>query len=61
MTPKEFTKKLEAAGWVQIRQESSHRIFRHPDFKENISLPDHGKRDIKPGTLSKLMKKAGLK
>jgi len=61
MTPKEFIRKLEAAGWVEDRQKGSHRIFKHPTMKDNISLPDHGKDDIKPGLLSKLMKKAGLK
>lgn len=60
MTAKEFIKKLEADGWVQIRQEGSHRIFKRPGF-DQVSIPDHGKRDIKKGLLSKLMKKAGLK
>lgn len=61
MTPKDFIKKLEAGGWIEVRRESSHRIFRHPDFTNNLSVPDHGKRDIKPGILNKLMKQAGLK
>lgn len=61
MIPLELIKRLEAAGWVEVRQSGSHKIFKHPDNPDNISVPVHSKKDLKPGLVSKLLKKAGLK
>ncbi|RIV20504.1 type II toxin-antitoxin system HicA family toxin [Fibrisoma montanum] len=61
MTARELIKRLEAAGWVEVRQAGSHRIFKNPNFQHNLSVPDHGKQDLKPGLVNKLLKQAGLK
>ncbi|GAB3803064.1 hypothetical protein GCM10028819_32380 [Spirosoma humi] len=61
MTARELIRKLEATGWEEQRQTGSHRIFKNPAFREIITVPDHGKQDIKPGLLNKLLKQAGLK
>ena len=61
MKASELIKKLESAGWYEDRQQGSHRVFKHPNEKDHISVPDHGKRDLGRGLLSAILKKAGLK
>jgi predicted RNA binding protein YcfA (HicA-like mRNA interferase family) len=61
MTARDLIKQLEAAGWVEVRQSGSHRNFKHPAYKKLISVPDHAKKDLKPGLLNTLLKQAGLK
>lgn len=61
MTAPELIKRLEAAGWIEERQSGSHRVFKKPNVQKLISVPDHGKKDLKPGLLNKLLKQAGLK
>jgi predicted RNA binding protein YcfA (HicA-like mRNA interferase family) len=61
MKASELIKILEAKGWYFVRQRGSHKIFKHKDFKNNISVPEHGAKDLKPGTLSGILKDAGVK
>lgn len=61
MNARELIKKLEAAGWHQVRTKGSHRIFKHPENPATIPVPDHGKKDIAVGTLNSILKQAGLK
>lgn len=51
---------LERDGWHQVRQTGSHRIFKHPIKKATIPIPDHGKKDIKIGTLKAILKQAEI-
>ena len=60
MTPKELKKKLTAVGWI-ITDGAKHEQAEHPGFPGvKIPIPRHT-RDIKPGTLSNILKAAGLK
>jgi predicted RNA binding protein YcfA (HicA-like mRNA interferase family) len=61
MTANEVIKKITKLGWVEVRQTGSHRIFKHPDHALSIVVPDHGKKDLKPGLLRDILKKAGLR
>jgi predicted RNA binding protein YcfA (HicA-like mRNA interferase family) len=61
MKASDLIKMLRQAGWEEVRQKGSHRIFRHPSSPHNIAVPDHGKEGFKPGTLNDILKKAGLK
>ncbi|MGV3560778.1 type II toxin-antitoxin system HicA family toxin [Larkinella arboricola] len=61
MKASELIKLIEAKGWYEDRRKGSHRIFKHPDIKGHLSIPDHGKQDLKPGTLNDLLKQAKLK
>jgi predicted RNA binding protein YcfA (HicA-like mRNA interferase family) len=56
---KVLVKQLEKAGWELERITSSHHILKRGD--ELISVPVHGSKDIKTGTLNKLLKQGGLK
>ena len=58
MKPKELMKKLQQNGWELDRVHGSHYIF--IKGYETVSIPVHN-TDMKPGLLSKILKKTGLK
>lgn len=61
MNAKDLAKKLEKAGFVLDRiPGSSHRIYKKKGFPQ-ISLPFHGAKDMKKGTINQILKTAGLK
>jgi len=49
---------FESAGFEVRRQRGSHIVLVKPGFPETLSVPDH--RQLKPGTLRALIRKAGL-
>jgi predicted RNA binding protein YcfA (HicA-like mRNA interferase family) len=49
---------LQRAGFEVKRQRGSHIIMTKAGFSETLSVPDH--RELKPGTLRALIRKAGL-
>lgn len=59
MNGKEIIKKLKEAGFVVLRTEGSH--YRLGKDSVKVSVPVHGSRDIKPGTLASIEKKSGVK
>ncbi len=52
---------LEEDGWQRIRTESSHVTFKHPLKKQYILTVPHPKKDLPIGTVSQILRKAGLK
>lgn len=60
MKPKELIKTLQADGWYLVRTKGSHQIFKHPTKPGMPVVPLHNK-DLKPGTLSNILRQAGLK
>jgi len=59
MTGKELVKQLKKEGWESTRIEGSHHILVRGT--RTISVPVHGKKDLKKGTLEALRKQGGLK
>lgn len=59
MDAKEVLKQLKAEGWEVIRRKSSH-IQVGKEGKRS-TVPDHGKDDIKIGTLKKIERDTGVK
>lgn len=57
---KAFCKFLHLHGWQLQRIRGSHHIYTHPDKTEILTVPVHANQDLKTGTLSKLLKDAGL-
>ncbi|MBL6986869.1 MAG: type II toxin-antitoxin system HicA family toxin [Methylobacter sp.] len=57
---KAFCKLLYLHGWQLQRIRGSHHIYTHPGRTEILTVPVHGNQDLKIGTLSKLLKDAGL-
>jgi len=59
MTGKELVKKLQKAGWKIDRIQGSHHIM--VKGSDTVSVPVHAGKDLPAGTLSDILKKAGLK
>jgi predicted RNA binding protein YcfA (HicA-like mRNA interferase family) len=51
---------LEKNGWTLDRVKGSHHTFKNPDFPDLVTVP-HPSKEIKPGTLRQILKKAGIK
>ncbi len=49
---------FERAGFEVRRRRGSHIVMVKPGFPETLSVPDH--RQLRPGTLRALIRKAGL-
>lgn len=60
MTFNQVQKRLKAAGWIVKNQRGSHVQMTHPQKSGKITIPKHGNRDLKPGTLKAILKHAGL-
>jgi predicted RNA binding protein YcfA (HicA-like mRNA interferase family) len=51
---------LERNGWELQRINGSHHIYSKPGESGILSVPVHGNRDLKAGTLRALLNAAGL-
>ncbi len=61
MKVRELVKLLESQGWILDRTRGSHRQFKHPASPRVITVPGNEGRELAPGTLNDILKKAGLK
>jgi predicted RNA binding protein YcfA (HicA-like mRNA interferase family) len=59
LKPQEVVARLEALGFVEVRQRGSHKQFRHPDGR-CTTVPFHKGRDISPPLLRKIARDIGL-
>jgi len=57
---KQVVKALEAEGWYVKRIRGSHHIMRHPTVPDAVPVPVHGNRSLKQGTLTNILRTAGL-
>ena len=55
-----IVKLLKKGGWTVKDQNGSHVHLVHSSKKGKITIPKHGKKDLKPGTLNAIWKQAGL-
>jgi len=61
MKVREAIRLLEKRGWIEMRSKGSHRHFKHPDLACVITVPGQDGKELAPGTLNVILKKAGLK
>jgi predicted RNA binding protein YcfA (HicA-like mRNA interferase family) len=61
MNSKQVIRRLEKDGWMLKAQSGSHKQFIHPVKPGKVTVADHGKKEIPPGTLNSILKQAGLK
>lgn len=54
MNGKQAIGRLEAAGWRLIRVSGSHHILEKEGLR--VTVPMHGAKDIKPGTLAAIQR-----
>lgn len=59
LKPREVAAILERLGFVQVRQRSAHRQYRHPDGR-CTTVPFHPGRDISPILVRQIAKDIGL-
>ena len=59
MNGHDIIKQLQAEGWAVLRQEGSH--VRMGKGTARTTVPLHGKRDIKSGTLASIERQTGIK
>ncbi|MGQ0735085.1 MAG: type II toxin-antitoxin system HicA family toxin [Acidobacteriota bacterium] len=57
----ELLARLEADGWFQMRQKGSHRQFHHRTKPGTVTVAGKPSLEVPPGTLSSILKQAGLK
>jgi predicted RNA binding protein YcfA (HicA-like mRNA interferase family) len=55
----EVVKALEKAGFTLARVHGSHHIMKHEDGRR-ATVPVHGGRDIRPGTLRAILRDTGI-
>lgn len=51
---------LEADGWQEVRCKGSHHHFKHPTKPGLVTVP-HPNKDLPAGTVSSILRQAGLK
>jgi predicted RNA binding protein YcfA (HicA-like mRNA interferase family) len=59
MRSREVIRKLEAAGWVEVRQAGSHKQFRHAT-RPGVVTVAHPKKELPIGTLKNISKASGV-
>lgn len=59
MKAKDAIRKLEAEGWREVRRKGSHRQFQHPERTGTVTIPDHGNKDLKIGTIRSIERQSG--
>ena len=59
MTGKDLLKLLEGHGWKLDRVKGSHHMMSKGELR--VVVPVHGSRDLQKGTVSAILKQAGLK
>ena len=58
---RQVLKALRLAGFTVDRVVGSHYVLVHPeDSARAVTVPFHGTRDLKPGTLRGIIRQAGL-
>lgn len=60
MRSSEVIRKIEAAGWREVRVKGSHHHFRHDTRPGTVTVP-HPKADIPKGTLANIEKQSGVR
>jgi len=60
MSGKRLCKVLEKHGWELKRVRGSHHIYVQSGNPAILTVPVHGNRELRLGTLRRLLKEAGL-
>ena len=59
LKPLEVVSRLQALGFIEVRQRGAHKQFRHPDGR-GTTVPFHKGRDISPVLLRKIARDVGI-
>jgi predicted RNA binding protein YcfA (HicA-like mRNA interferase family) len=58
---REIMKLVEEDGWMHTRTAGSHRVYHHPSKSGIVVIAGHPNADVPKGTLSSILKQAGIK
>jgi predicted RNA binding protein YcfA (HicA-like mRNA interferase family) len=61
MKVREVIQLLEKHGWREMRSKGSHRHFKHAEQAYLVTVPGNDGKELAPGTLNAILRKAGLK
>lgn len=61
MKVRDVIRLLEQNGWREVRSRGSHRHFKHPKERLIVTVPGNEGKELAPGTLNAILRKAGLK
>jgi len=61
MKVRDAIKRIEADGWRIKRTRGDHRVYVHAVKHGIVVIPGHHGADLAAGTLSSILKQAGLK
>lgn len=60
-TARQVLAALRRAGFIVDRTSGSHHLLVHPDdATRRVTVPFHGSRSLKPGTLRNIIRQSGL-
>ncbi|TAH02235.1 MAG: type II toxin-antitoxin system HicA family toxin [Sphingobacteriales bacterium] len=57
----ELFKLLKKDGWLITRQTGSHVIMLHPTKSQQLTVPNHGSKEVKKGLCNAILKQAEIK
>ena len=57
----EILRQLQSDGWYLVATRGSYRQFKHPTKQGRVTVAGKPSDDLAPGTLSSILKQAGLK
>jgi len=61
MKYRDVIKLIEDDDWRQVRQKGSHRVYRHSQKPGIVIVAGKPGEEVPPGTLSAIVKQAGIK
>lgn len=61
MKVKDVIKMIEKDGWFLVRTRGSHRQFHHDTKPGTVTVAGKESVEVPPGTLSSILKQAGLR
>lgn len=61
MKVRDAIRMIEADGWRIVKQEGSHRQFKHPCKPGRVTIAGAPSDELAPGTLNSILKQARLK
>ena len=61
MKYREVIKLIEDDGWYYTKARGSHRYFKHPTKKGEVTVAGKMGKDVPKGLLNRILKQAGLK
>lgn len=60
MNVRDVIRHIEGDGWFLVATRGSHRQYKHADKAGRVTIAGKPSDDVAPGTLSSILKQAGL-